>query len=225
MDVHRHIKPDVTFLSESHLDKIKAEKLMRKMNYDKCLVHDSDGRSGGLILMWKKEIKIVCRRVENFFIDVLVKGEQDWRFTGFYGEPSWENKYKSWEYIRELHAEDNLPWLIIGDFNEILFSWEKEGGAPRATRYMKAFQDCLTDCGLENLGYVGDIYTWRRDGLRERLDRAVANATWNSLFPHAKAITGENTKSDHRPVTVNTEYLSDVHVPSNLPKHFEARWL
>jgi hypothetical protein len=90
---------------------------------------------------------------------------------------------------------------------------------------MKAFQDCLTDCGLENLGYVGDIYTWRRDGLRERLDRAVANATWNSLFPHAKAITGENTKSDHRPVTVNTEYLSDVHVPSNLPKHFEARWL
>ncbi|KAK1684730.1 hypothetical protein QYE76_045578 [Lolium multiflorum] len=90
---------------------------------------------------------------------------------------------------------------------------------------MKAFQDCLSDCGLEDLGHVGDIYTWRRGGLRERLDRAVANAAWNSLFPHAKAINGENTKSDHRPVTVNTEYLSDVHIPGNLPKRFEARWL
>jgi hypothetical protein len=65
MDVHRQIKPDVMFLSESHLAKVKAEKLMRKMNFDKCLVHDSDGRSGGLILLRKKEIKIVCRRVEK----------------------------------------------------------------------------------------------------------------------------------------------------------------
>jgi hypothetical protein len=37
----------------------------------------------------------VRRRVEENFIDVIIQGEQDWQFTGFYGEPSWQNKYKS----------------------------------------------------------------------------------------------------------------------------------
>jgi exonuclease III len=147
----RQIKPDVIFLSESHLDKAKAEKLMRKAKFDKLLFHESNGRSGGLILMWKKEIKIVCKRIEKNFIDVIVKDSQDWRLTGFYGEPNWNNKDKSWEYIRELHANCNMPWLLLGDFNEILFSWEKEGGAPRSLRCMKRFQDCLSDCGLEDL--------------------------------------------------------------------------
>jgi exonuclease III len=51
----RQIKPDVIFLSESHLDKAKAENLMRKVKFDKLLFHESNGRSGGLILMWKKK--------------------------------------------------------------------------------------------------------------------------------------------------------------------------
>jgi hypothetical protein len=42
------------------------------MRLDKLLIHDSDGRSGGLILMRKKEVNIVSRRVEIFFIDVIV---------------------------------------------------------------------------------------------------------------------------------------------------------
>ena len=88
-DVLKQIKPDVIFLSESHLDKAKAEKLMRKFKFDELLFHESDGRSGGLILMWKNEVKIVCKRVQKNFIDVVVKGDQDWRLTGFYVEPSW----------------------------------------------------------------------------------------------------------------------------------------
>jgi hypothetical protein len=33
----------------------------------------------------------------------------------------------TWDKIRELHTQPNLPWAIIGDFNEILFNHEKEG--------------------------------------------------------------------------------------------------
>jgi hypothetical protein len=74
-----------------------------------------------------------------------------------------------------------MRWLVIGDWNEILYSHEKEGGNPRPIQYMQAFRDALTDCGLEDLGYTGDIFTWIRKrsrmgpGIRERLDRACAN--------------------------------------------------
>jgi hypothetical protein len=118
-----------------------------------------------------------------------------------------------------------MPWLLLGDFNEILFSWEKEGGAPRSLQCMKRFQDCLSDCCLEDLGYIGDIFTWRRGSLRERLDRAVANGEWNNRFPLCRVENGEMTKSDHRPVTVNTEYLANTHAINPGIKRFEARWL
>jgi hypothetical protein len=64
---------------------------------------------------------------------------------------------------------------VIGDFNDILFSREKEGGNRRPHSFMKAFQDALTDCELEDIDFLGDKYTWNRGIIRERLDRAVAN--------------------------------------------------
>jgi hypothetical protein len=63
--------------------------------------------------------------------------------------------------IRELNQNNTLPWLIIGDFNEILFSHEKEGGNARPQGCMDAFRDTLMDCGLEDLGFSGDIFTWK----------------------------------------------------------------
>jgi hypothetical protein len=66
-----------------------------------------------------------------------------------YGKPKWEDKYKTWDKIRELHSNSNLPWALIGDFNEIIFSHEKEGGNARPQGYMQAFRDALLDCELK----------------------------------------------------------------------------
>lgn len=35
------------------------------------------------------------------------------------------------------------PWLVMGDFNEILYNLEKEGGRPRPQRHLQAFHDVL----------------------------------------------------------------------------------
>ena len=54
-----------------------------------------------------------------------------------------------------------MPWLCCGDFNEILFNHEKEGGPPRAERCMEKFRQALEDCELQDLGFVGDAFTWK----------------------------------------------------------------
>ena len=76
------------------------------------------------------------------------------------------------------------------------------------------------------MGYVGDIFTWQRGKIRERLDRGVTNASWNDLFPTARLKNGEMTKSDHRPLIVDTVVLAtnDDHERRGF-KRFEARWL
>ena len=76
----------------------------------------------------------------------------------------------------------DLPWLCSGDFNEILFGCEKEGGPLRAESSMQKFRLALEDCDLHDLGFIGDPFTWRNNHnlaarfIKERLDRAVANS-------------------------------------------------
>ena len=96
---------------------------------------------------------------------------------------------------RKIHGEeDNLPWLCCGDFNEILFNYEKEGGPPRVQRCMEDFRKALEDCDLHDLGFTGDPFTWRNNHhvaasyKRERLDRAVAISAWRNNFPLVKVI-------------------------------------
>jgi hypothetical protein len=141
-----------------------------------------------------------------------------------YGESRWEDKYKTWDKVRELNAQYNLPWVIIGDLNEILYSHEKEGGNPRPQIFMQAFRDVLNDCDLEDLGYSGDAYTWKRGRIRERLDRAIANRSWQDMHPEAAVQHLEYMRSDHRPILLDTEYQA---IPSNqhYTRKFEAKWL
>jgi hypothetical protein len=66
------------------------------------IVSRSDGRSGGVILLWKKEIKVEQIFAAPKYIDVRIieNPQKVWRFIGIYGEPRWEDKYKTWEIER-----------------------------------------------------------------------------------------------------------------------------
>ena len=91
---------------------------------DSKIYNPSDGRSGGLVLFYKKEIKVELIFSAPMYIDVKIieSPEKTWRFTGIYGESCWEHKHMTWDKLRELNNSHRLPWVILGDFNELLFS-------------------------------------------------------------------------------------------------------
>ena len=106
-------------------------------------------------------------------------------------------------------------------------------GAPRAQSCMDAFRRALEDTGLDDLGFVGDAFTWRNnwhrvDGyVRERLDRAVANVSWRCLFPLYKIINGDPRHSDHMSVLaeLNEQSLMVGDLGGVRTFRFEAAWL
>ena len=114
-------------------------------------------------------------RVTKNYIDVIIEEEGGWRFTGIYGMPEWNQKGRTWDAICSIRGDLTAPWLLMGDFNEILYNSEKEGGRPRTQRQLQAFHDVLSECELNYMEFTGDLYTWQRGHIRERLDRAVAN--------------------------------------------------
>lgn len=50
--------------------------------------------------------------------------------------------------IREINNYNTLPWLCAGDFNEILYPWEKVGRPPAEPYRMHSFREFLNDCSL-----------------------------------------------------------------------------
>lgn len=186
------------FLSETKHGKRWMEGLRWKLNMTNMVVKDSVGTKGGLAMFWKKEVDLRVLSWSRYHIDSLIK-EADgsaWRFTGMYGESRSEEKEKTWKLLRILQHRSTLPWLCCGDFNEILYNCEKEGGAPRAKSSMLKFREVLEECDLHDLSYVRDAFTWRNrhhnatSYTRERLDRAVANSAWRACFPLVRVING-----------------------------------
>ncbi|XP_075665296.1 uncharacterized protein LOC142634953 [Castanea sativa] len=135
------------------------------------------------------------------------KKEDEWRFTGFYGEPDARNRHESWEKLRKLRSKFSLPWLCAGDFNEITKADEKLGGRFRPWRQMEAFWDVLDECEFKDFGFVGGKYTWYKgtrggNAIWESLDRAVATTDWIDMFPATKVVHLECGSSDHKPLII-----------------------
>lgn len=140
----------------------------------------------------------------------------------------------SWNLLRRLagiHELKHLPWVLGGDFNEILFESEKRGGVSRPFSQMQAFSDALEDCGLREISYVGDNFTWcnKRQGddrILARLDRFLCNFKWNLLFPSAVVQNHIYLSYDHRPIFLR---LSQVRKNcwNKFPKRFtfEHKWV
>lgn len=210
LDLQKRESPDILFLSETKMNWKRIERIRWLMSMPNMVAKDCKGCSGGLALFWRRGVEVTVKSLSKYHIDAFVQEEDgvEWRLSGIYGEPKAEEKGKTWRLLRILNNLYTKPWLCLGDFNEILFDYEKEGGQPRPAGCMERFRNALADCNLDDLGFMGDIFTWRNhhhraEGyIKERLNRAVGNVEWRRLFPLVRVVNGDPRHSDHRPIIV-----------------------
>ncbi|KAK3188546.1 hypothetical protein Dsin_028107 [Dipteronia sinensis] len=201
----RDSNPDIMFLMETRCKQAKLETWRSKLGFDGKLVVDSVGNSGGLCLFWSNAVEVDLLSYSSGHIDVRVRqcSKPIWRFSGFYGNPVPTQRKHYWTLLRRLAGMCNLPWLCIGDFNEILYESEKVGGLKKSWQQMSEFREALDDCSLEDMGFVGPAYTWcnKREGtemILERLGRGICSHEWRLAFPHSVITHMEFWGSDHR---------------------------
>ncbi|KAA3479140.1 Retrovirus-related Pol polyprotein LINE-1 [Gossypium australe] len=80
----------------------------------------------------------------------------------------------------------------------------------------------VSESGKADLRFIGPHYTWQRANTSERLDRALANDDWISVFPHSLVYHLPRIKSDHRPIILKTN--PELNVPRGRPFCFLAGW-
>jgi hypothetical protein len=124
-----------------------------------------------------------------------------------YGEPRAEHRYLMWETLHHLHAASDLPWMVIGDFNETMWGYEHFSPTSRPARQMDDFRRALADCDLTDLGFSGLPYTYDNGHLgvanvHVRLDRDVEDPRWRNMFTDVRVQHVVSSCSDLHPKSV-----------------------
>ncbi|XP_074337686.1 uncharacterized protein LOC141674885 [Apium graveolens] len=158
-------------------------------------------------MLWKEQDQARVRSFSQNHIDIeaRVDGFGCWHLTGIYGEPNRNYRRKTWDLLRILSRDSNLPWCLVGDFNNIVSQVHKKGGDPYPIALVDGFNEALNDAGLIDMDIVGHQYTWERsrgkpEWVEVRLDRAVVTDSWLNEFPLAKLYNLEGSTSDHSPI-------------------------
>lgn len=99
---------------------------------------------GGLYLAWNDDFEVKIKETSEHHIDswIMEKGlQKGWRLTGIYGWPDEVDKHFTWELLRSLQDHSGELWCCIGDCNEILGSYEKQGGRLKEFWKMRDFRE------------------------------------------------------------------------------------
>lgn len=67
------------------------------------LVVPSRGKSGGLAMLWKEEVKLDIQTYSSSHVDAWVNGGDTvgwWHLTGFYGELDMSKRPDSWQKLK-----------------------------------------------------------------------------------------------------------------------------
>lgn len=160
---------------------------------------------GGLALLWSQEVDISILAQSHNFLDTAVKFKgANFFITFVYGEPEVARRQLVWDALSHLAADRSSPWLLTGDFNEIIDNTEKSGGPVRSERSFSAFREFLAYNDLFDLRHTGNCLSWRgRRGnhlVHCRLDRTMANSSWYDSFPQGRSHYLRFHGSDHRPI-------------------------
>ena len=230
--------PQLGFLSETKLKQHEMESVRKKLKIDRMLVVDCVGegkrRKGGLVLFWKHDINIQITTWSQNHIDAAVTEPDDtqWRFTGIYGFPEDENKYKTGALLEALARAMPLPWMCGGDFNLLLMASEKKGGDAFNVQEAEILRNAMEVCSFIDMGFVGYEYTWSNNrggeaNIQERLDRFFVNEMWKQKFPGSYVSHLTKRKSDHLPLMVCVKGSNNRVSRNKKTKwfRFEAMWL
>ncbi|XP_026433507.1 uncharacterized protein LOC113330930 [Papaver somniferum] len=186
----------------------------------------SAGSSGGMIILWNKDILDVHDSlVGEFTLSISCSNKDDgfqWILTNVYGPNKPRERDSFWEELDNVYSFWDLPWCIGGDFNTVLSCDEKKNSS-KFTKSMKSFSSFIAQHELINLPLKGARYTWSNNQSNPvmcRLDIFLLSPSFELKFPLASQLAKPRPTSDHIPLILDLSHPSWG--PS--PFRFETLW-
>ncbi|KAK3231083.1 hypothetical protein Dsin_002964 [Dipteronia sinensis] len=220
---------EILAVLEPRISGSKALRVINKLGFSNSFVVEAEGFSWGIWLLWNEnKVKLQVGASSRHSVTALVEVNSTlWILTVVYANPCVTTRRFLWSYLDAIRSCFALPWLVAGDFNEIVSSSEKRGG--RFSHPNSGFSNWIERNELVDLGFIGSKFTWMMkmgigEEIWERLDRALCSMDWRLHFTEAFVRHLPRILSDHCPVLIQ---LQSNHHPNRYckPFKFEAMWL
>ena len=177
----RLYNPSIVVLLETHSQFSTVEKFWDGLGFRSIAIEEARGFSGGIWILLKDSTMqyVVFDSMSQAASIKLGNAGGEWIFTAIYASPTPTTRAGLWDYLVHLRRKIQHPWLVVGDFNEVLSETEVRGGEFVANR-AGLFRDCIDQCELIDIGAIGSKFTWQRSlhgmpTIWKRLDRAMAD--------------------------------------------------
>ena len=206
----RKNKPIFGSLVETHVQLSKSAKVLDSIlpgwsfhgNYD----HADLGR---IWVVWHTSVKVRIISSSRQMTSCVVKLpqiNQEFLVSFIYGSNCRIERRTLWSELEACSVSQqviNTPWIILGDFNEILHPSEHSKTDQLSfSRGLRDFKDCVDSTALFDLPYCGSSFTWSNGHISKKLDRILTNAAWLQKCPESIGVFGVPGISDHSPCCV-----------------------
>ncbi|KAJ6380478.1 hypothetical protein OIU78_027942 [Salix suchowensis] len=130
------------------------------------------------------------------------------RITFVYGRNTPAERRPLWDYISShSQAFSHNPWILLGDFNSIMHSDQREGGATSWLSHSEDFQKAAYLAQLIVIPYQGLKFTWHNgqngaQNIQKKLDWVLGNSSLLQCWPSTSATFLPRTVSDHSAAVV-----------------------
>ncbi|XP_024962715.1 uncharacterized protein LOC112502927 [Cynara cardunculus var. scolymus] len=138
--------------------------------------------------------------------EIMIVGHLEPIFISFvYGCNTGVERRDLWRNIGKFSAfVQRKAWVVMGDFNSMLFPHDGLGGSSRRNSDMEEFHLCLEEAELFDISYQGCQFTWIQkpsggNGIMRKLDRILGNSAFIAQFGDASVFFEPRGISNHSP--------------------------
>lgn len=222
---HRHMreltrlhKPSVLILLETKTQSSQSiSSICKYSNLLQFTCAEAHGYAGGIWVLWDPHfVDLEVVSIDDQIITAIVRCHHTnaWVLSALYASPHVTIRNYLWDFIQTLGRIISLPWLLIGDWNQVVNAEDKQGRRPVSSAQSAPLLRTVTACSLVDLGFLGSRFTWtnKRSGMaliQERIDRVWCNAGWFHLFPTTTVRHLVRGHSDHSPILLTS--TPDLH--------------
>lgn len=187
--------------------------LFKDWHYISNYLSDEDGR---IVLIWTDpaKVRVISQSRQMITCELELPNCTPIIYSAIYASNLSEERTDLWVEllnVHSAHALDARPWMIGGDFNQILHCHEHSSFSHnRHAPQIFQFRDSLLQMGVFDLRFYGPVHTWtnNRDAtpIAKKLDRCLINSDYLTSFPNATATFLPLSPSNHTLCLINLAF-------------------
>jgi hypothetical protein len=198
---------------ETRVKAAKADKVREQLKLRGCFLDNYHAHPNGRIwVVWDdksidvRHVKSTSQMIHCGVYDV--NGDFQTWMTAIYAHNQPAQRKILWKELDAVHRNQQGPWFLIGDFNNVIKSMDRIGGNLVTEHEFADLNDMMNTTGLFEKESIGDYYTWTNKHtvgtIYSRIDHVLGNLDWLQANLHRQLEILAPNVSDHSLLCLRT---------------------